>query len=115
MASLAALQAERDRLIEQISLVTAALESRRRALSRAESTLATTTNPAQRARLEAQIEEFSRDVAAFAGELAALNRRLAEIDNQIRNLQRNQEEGGGPAGPKVSAAVVAREDQAARA
>jgi hypothetical protein len=115
MATLQSLQAERNRLIEKIGLTTAALESRRRVLARAENTLATTTDPARRARLEGQIEDFSRDVAAFAGELARLNQQLAEVNNQISNLQKNQKEGGGPAGAKASAADIVREDQAARA
>jgi len=107
MSSLSALQARRGQLIEKISLVTAALESRRRTLRQAESTLAVTTNPAQRARLEGQIANFSEDVAAYAGELAGLNRQLAEVDAQIAQLQRQQ-------GPVQSSGQTTAQAQAAR-
>ena len=109
MADIAALQVKRAQLIEKISLVTAALESRRRTLRQAESTLAVTTDPARRGRLEAQISELERDVAAFAGELAGLNRQLAEIDAQIAAAQRQQ------AAPKQSAGETVRAEQTARA
>ena len=109
MADLAALLVKKDQLIEQIANLTAAVDNRQRALARAESDLKFTTDPARKGRLEAQISELQRDVAAFSGDLTGLNQQLAQVNNQINQVQQQQ------AAAKQSTGQTVREDQVAQA
>ena len=90
MADLAALLVKKDQLIDRIANLTAAVDNRQRALSRAESDLKFTTDPSRKGRLEAQISELQRDVAAFSGDLTGLNQQLAQVNNQINQVQQQQ-------------------------
>jgi len=115
MATLAQLQAERDRLIEQIASATAAKESADRAARRATEQAAFATNPESKSRFLTQAERARGQSQLQTERITRLNQQLAEVNNQIANLQKNQKDGGGPAGAKASAAEIVKEDQAARA
>lgn len=114
MATLASLQAERDRLIEQIALLTAETDSLQRSLAKARADLIGVSSPQQERRIRQRIDTFESAIKVNQGILQRLNQQLAEVNNQIANLQKNQKEGGGPAGSKVSSAEVVKEAQTAR-
>jgi TolA-binding protein len=111
MADLAALLVKKDQLIDRIANLTAAVDNRQRALARAESDLKFTTDPARKGRLEAQISELQRDVAAFSGDLTGLNQQLAQVNNQIAQAQ-SQQGAQASAGQQVKQAQTARDDSA---
>jgi hypothetical protein len=111
MADIAALLVKKDQLIDRIANLTAAVENRRRALARAESDLKFTTDPARRGRLESQISELERDVAAFASDIPGLNQQLSAVNNQIAQAQ-SQQGAQASAGQQVKQAQTARDDGA---
>lgn len=90
MSSLAALEARRGQLIEQISLSVAAKESADRAASRAQGNLNFATNDRSRQQYQSQYERALGESQLQAAKIAKLNSELAEVNAQIAELQRKQ-------------------------
>jgi hypothetical protein len=109
MADLAALLVKKDQLIEQIANLTAEKDSAQRALSRAESDLQFTRDPAARSSKEQQIQAARATVTRANQQLAPLNTELAQTNQQIQQLQQQQ------AAAKQSTGQTVREDQVAQA
>jgi hypothetical protein len=109
MADLAALLVKKDQLIEQIANLTAEKDSAQRALSRAESDLQFTRDPAARSSKEQQIQAARATVTRANQQLAPLNTELAQVNQQIQQVQQQQ------AAAKQSTGETVREDQVAQA
>lgn len=109
MADLAALLVKKDQLIEQIANLTAEKDSAQRALSRAESDLLFTRDPAARSSKEQQIQASRTIIARADQQLAPLNSELAQTNQQIQQIQQQQ------AAAKQSTGETVREDQVGQA
>ena len=109
MADLAALLVKKDQLIEQIANLTAEKDSAQRALSRAESDLQFTRDPAARSSKEQQIQAARATVTRANQQLAPLNTELAQTNQQINQVQQQQ------AAAKQSTGQTVKEDQVAQA
>ena len=109
MADLAALLVKKDQLIDQIANLTAEKDSAQRALSRAESDLQFTRDPAVRSSKEQQIQAARATVSRANQQLAPLTAELAQTNQQINQVQQQQ------AAAKQSTGQTVREDQAAQA
>ena len=109
MADLAALLVKKDQLIDQIANLTAEKDSAQRALSRAESDLQFTRDPAVRSSKEQQIQAARASISRANQQLAPLTAELAQTNQQINQLQQQQ------AAAKQSTGQTVREDQVAQA
>ena len=109
MADLAALLVKKDQLIDRIANLTATKDSAQRALSRAESDLQFTRDPAARSSKEQQIQAARATISNTNQQLAPLNSELAQTNQQIQQIQQQQ------AAAKQSTGQTVKEDQVAQA
>ena len=90
MSNLAALEARRGQLIEQISLSVAAKDSADRAATRAQSNAQFATNDRSRQQFQSQYERALGESKLQSDKIARLNSELAAVNVQIAELQRKQ-------------------------
>lgn len=109
MASLAALEAKKAELIDQISSLQAVISVNQRSLSRAEGNLPFAKTEQEKTALQGQISALKGQILQDQAKLGPLNAQLAEVNAQIAALSRQQ------AAPKESVGETAREEQTARA
>jgi hypothetical protein len=107
MASLAALQAARASLIDQISSLQAVISVNQRSLQRLEGNLPFARTEQERTALQGQITSLRGQIATDQAKLPPLNAQLAEIDAQIAALARQQ-------GARESSGETVKEEQVAR-
>jgi hypothetical protein len=108
MSSLAALQAKRAELIDQISSLQAVISVNQRNVNKLEGNLAFARTPQEKTAIQGQIASLKGQIVTDQAQLGPLNSQLAEVNAQIAALLRQQ------ATPIESSGQVAKEEQAAR-
>jgi len=107
MASLAALQAQRGKLIEQISQSEAAKQRAESSAARYQRIAQSSTNPKVRNEYESLADEALGEAQLQAAKITRLNGELQQVDTQIAQVQSQQ-------GAQVSSGQVVKQAQTAR-